>query len=404
MVKQSLEGVKVADFCWVGVGPIMAKYLADHGATVIHIESAARPDTLRVTAPFKDNIAGVNRAPYHASFNNNKYGVTLNLNHPRAKEIVERIIKWADIVGESFTPGTTEKWGLNYEDVKRIKPDIIMYSAANLGQTGPYSRQRGFGTHLVALSGFTYLTGWADRVPTPPYGAYTDVIAPRFGVAALVAALDYHRKTGEGQYLDLAQYEAGIQFLTPAILDYQASGRVAGRMGNACPYAAPYGIYPCKGNDCWCAIAVFTSQEWRAFCQVMRNPEWTKDARFTSLLARKQNEDELDRLVGKWTIGFTAEEVMITLQKTGVAAGAVRTTAEIQEDPQLKHRHHYWALEHPEIGWHHYDSPSFKLSKTPCELKMPGPCLGQHNEYVYTKILGLPDGEFIELLTEGVFD
>lgn len=403
-MKQALEGVKVADFSWVGVGPIIARILAHHGATVVHIESETTPDPLRALAPYKDNISGLNRCAYHACLNDGKYGATLNLRHPMAKGVVERFVKWADIVSESFVPGVAARLGISYEDVRKVKPDIIMYSSCNLGQTGPRAKFRGFGTNLVALVGTTHLTGWPDRMPTPPYGALTDSIAPLFGAAALVAALDYHRKTGKGQYLDLSQFESTVHFLTPLILDYQASGRVAQRTGNTSPYTAPHGAYPCKGEDRWCAIAVLTPEEWKAFCKVIGNPDWTKDPRFSTVLARKRNEEELNRLIGEWTIGLSAEEVMVKMQEAGIAAGVVETPATIQDNPQLRHRHHYRALEHPEIGLHHYDAAPFTLSKTPCDLNMPGPCLGQHNEYVYTKILGMSDEEFVELLAEGVFE
>ncbi|PIP49162.1 MAG: succinyl-CoA--benzylsuccinate CoA-transferase [Chloroflexi bacterium CG23_combo_of_CG06-09_8_20_14_all_45_10] len=402
--KQVFEGIKIADFCWVGVGPIVMSYLADHGATVIHIESATRPEILRTTPPFKDNIPGLNRSAYFANFNNNKYGVTLNLNHPKAIDIARGFVSWADIIGEAFTPGTMDKWGLGYKDLVKIKPDIIMFSTCQQGQTGPWARQPAYGTQLVSLSGFTNLAGWPDRGPTGPFGAYTDSIAPLFGVAGLVAALDYRRRTGKGQHLDLSQFEAGVHFEAPLLLDYFINGRVASATGNRCPHAAPHGAYPCRGNNRWCTIAVFTDVEWHNFCHAIGDSEWTQNSRFSTLLGRKENEDELDKLIAKWTLDFTSEEVMTKMQGVGVSAGVVQNMKDIHEDAQLEHRHYLWQLEHAEIGKHFYDGPPFKLSKTPCELIMPAPCLGEHNEYVYGKILGIPDKEFVELLSEGVFD
>lgn len=404
MGKQAFEGIKIADFAWFIAGPTVSKYLAAHGAEVIRIEYNQRPCILRVCAPYKDEIPGVNRAPYFCIYNENKYGITLNLNQPGAIEVAKRIVAWSDIVLENFGPGIMEKRGLGYEDLRQIKPEIIMISLSNQGQTGPRGWQRGAGVHLTGLSGFYHLTGWPDREPAVPLGIYTDSISPRFATAALIAALDYRRRTGKGQYFDLSQYECATHFLSPIFLDFTVNGRVANRMGNRCPYAAPHGAYPCKGEDKWCVIAVFSDEEWNGFCKALGNPSWTTDPKFATLLRRKANEDELDELVAKWSITLTAEEVMVRMQSEGVSAGVVQTCEDVSQDPQLKHRHHFWELEHPEIGKHNCNGPAFSLSKTPAELWMPAPCLGEHNEYVCTKILGMSDSEFVELLTAGVFD
>ena len=404
MTKQVFEGVKVIDFTWVGVGPITIKFLADHGATVIHIESNIQPEALRITPPFRDGIPGLNRSAYHACFNNNKYGLLFNLKHPRAKEVIKRLIDWADVVAESFSPGTMSRWGMAYEDLVKIKPSIIMYSTCQLGQTGRRARMAAYGTQLVSLAGFTHLTGWPDRGPTGPYGPYTDLPCPPVGAAAIAAALDYHRRTGRGVHIDLSQYETGINFIAPVILDYTVNKRVWEREGNRCPYAAPHGIFPCKGDDRWCAIAVFTDDEWRALCKVMRNPCWTKEPRFSTFLSRKKNEDELEHLLAQWTINYDAEELMYKLQKAGVPAGMLENGEDIHNDPQLIHRHYLWELNHPEIGKHSYETSPFRMSKTPAELYKAGPCLGEDTEYVCTKILGIPDELFIELLGQGVFE
>lgn len=405
MVKQVFEGVKVADLGWAIAAPMIAKYLADHGAEVIHIESATRPDSLRGSPPFKDNIPGLDRCGYFAYFHNNKYGMTLNLNHPQAVEVFKRrIVSWADVVAENFRAGVMSKWGLDYENLKKVKPEIIMISTCNQGQTGPDAKQPGQGTQLVALSGLLHITGWADGEPRLPYGAYTDIIAGRLGIAALIAALDYRRRTGKGQRLDLSQFEASLHFLAPLLLDYTVNRRVANRMGNRCPCAAPHGAYPCRGEDKWCVITVFTDAEWEKFCQAIGNPPWTKEPKFSTVPSRKENEDELDRLVGEWTSKFTPKEVMEIMQSAGISAGVVQTCEDIHQDPQLKYRHQFWELEHPVIGKYSCLGPAFILSKAPANLHMPSPCIGQHNEYVCTKILGMSDEEFVDLLAAGVFD
>ena len=404
MKKKIFDGVKILEFAWLAVGPFIDKYFADNGATVIKIESSARLDTLRSTPPFQDNKPGINRSGWFAKYNTNKYGISLNMKHIKAYGIVKRLVKWADVVSESFAPGVMGKWGWSYEKIAEIKPNIIMISSSGQGQTGPRAKQPSYGVQLTALSGFNNLTNWPDRGPAMVYGAYTDFIAPYFGVSALAAALDYRRRTGKGQYIDLSQYECGTHFLAPLMLDYKVNMRVHHRMGNRCPYAAPHGVYQCLGENEWCAITVFTDEEWEAFCRVISRPELVKNPKFHTLLKRKKNEDVLDKLVEKWTKAFTTEEVMKQMQDGGVPAGVVRDNEGIYFDPQLNHRQHFRKVEHPEMGIHTTESLPFKLSDTPHEISRSAPCLGQDNYHVYTEILGMSDDEFVMLSDEGVFD
>jgi crotonobetainyl-CoA:carnitine CoA-transferase CaiB-like acyl-CoA transferase len=371
---------------------------------VVRIESATRPDIIRMAPPFAEGVVGLNRSGYFSNFNSDKYSVSLNLNHPRGPEVAKRIIAWADIVLEGFAPGVIDRWGLGYEELKRVKPDIIMVGSSNQGQTGPHAQHPGYGTQLVSMVGFTHITGWPDREPCQPYGAYTDVVTPRLGAAAIIAALDHRQRTGQGQYLDFSQFEASLHFLAPLLLDYWANGREARRQGNSHPQAAPHNAYRCRGHDRWCAIAVFTQEEWNFFCRVIGDPEWTRDTRFATPQARKENEEELDRLVETWTLERSAHEVMALMQSAGVGAGVVSSAQDLLDDPQLEHRHHFWKLDHPEMGPHLHDGPPFQLSRTPAELKMGAPCLGEHNEYIYKGVLGMSDDEFVELLMEGVLE
>ena len=398
------EGIKVVDFTWAAVGPITTKYLADYGATVVRIESRTHPCILRTTPPYKDAAPGVDRAAYFAVYSPNKYGMTLNMNHPKGIELVKRLIAWADVVAESFTAGVMEKWGLGYDEIKRIKPDIIVYRTNMQGHTGHYCQLPGTGVNLVGLTGFAHLCGWPDRPPSQPYGPYTDSVAPRFGAAMLIAALDYRRRTGKGQLLDLSQFEAGVNFLAPLMLDYFINHRVADRIGNYCSYAATHNAYRCRGQDRWCTIAVFSDDEWQSFGRVIGNPPWTKDERFSTLLGRKEHELELDRLVEEWTLKLSAEEVMALMQEGGVAAGIVETTQDLFQDPQLKQRNHFWVINHREMGPLSHLGQAAMLSKTPAQPRMPSPCLGEHNEYVCKEILGISEAEFDQLLMGGVFD
>jgi benzylsuccinate CoA-transferase BbsF subunit len=400
MTTKAFDGVKVADFSWYALGPLNSKFLGDHGATVIRIESSVRMDALRLIGPFKDGVFNINCSGWYNDFNTSKYGMTLDVTKPKGLEVAQKLVGWADIVIENYTPGTLQKWGLGYDELKKIKPDIIMVSASNQGQYGPYAHTPAFGYIATAISGLHHLTGWPDREPAGPAGPYTDFLVPGLISTVLIAALDYRRRTGKGQYIDAAAVETAIHTMEASILDYTVNGRVQDRTGNRIPYAAPHGAFLCQGEDRWCAIAVFTDEEWADFCKVVGKP-WTEDAKFSTLVGRKQYEDELERLIGEWTINYTAEEVMKKLQAAGVAAGVVQNEKDIHDDPQLKHRQHFWHLMQGGVGPVAFSGPPMRFSKTPCELR-PAPCLGEHNEYVLKEILGMSDDEISDVVIAGV--
>ncbi|HLA27899.1 MAG TPA: CoA transferase [Syntrophales bacterium] len=385
--RQVFEGIKVAEFAAVAAGPVIGKHMADHGALVVHVESYERPDGFRLNyPPYKDNKYGLNRAGSFAICNNNKYGVTIDLKAKEGVDLALELIEWSDVVIENFTPGTIKKLGIGYEEMKRVNPRIILFSTCNQGQTGPHAFHPGFGSHLSSLCGFTYVTGYPDRLPCI-LGPYVDFVAVGYGVIAVTAALEHRRRTGEGQWIDLAQYEAGIQFMIPALLEYSTNHRVVERDGNRHRFAAPHNTYRCKGDDRWCAISVFKDEEWKALCECMGREELISDPRFKTIPARKKHEDEVDREVGKWTAQLTAEEVFKKLQENGVKAGIVQTLADLFADPQLKHRGSWAPVDHPEIGRCHAEGPPFALSKTPFKIDRPAPMIGEHNELVFKTFL-----------------
>lgn len=399
-----LEGLHILDFFWVAVGPMTTSYLAEYGATVVRIESKGRPEALRTAPPLGGKGQGLNCSGYYANYNANKYGFGLNMRHPKAVDLVKRFVSWADVVTENFTPGTMEKWGLGYDDLRQIKPDIIYMSASMLGRGGPYSKQPGFGPVLASLSGMTGVTGWPDRDPTNPYGAYTDFIVPRFAVSALLAALDHRRRTGQGQHLDISQLETALHFMAPLVLDFASHGQQRQRIGNRHPAAAPHGAYACQGEDRWCAIACCTDAEWEALCRVMGNPAWTREERFATVLGRKTHEDDLDALVDAWTRDWDARDLMHTLQKAGVPAGVVQTTQELIEDAQLRHRGHFVYMDHPDVGRHPVQRSEFRLSRAPAEHRWPAPMLGQHTVQVCTEMFGMSEAEIAALVEENVLE
>jgi benzylsuccinate CoA-transferase BbsF subunit len=403
MKRQIFEGVKIAEFAAIAAGPLIGKHMADHGATAVHVESYERPDGFRQNyPPYKDNKPGLNRSGAFTICNNNKYGVTINLKAKGGVELAKKLIAWADIVIENFTPGTMKKLGLGYEDMQKVNPDIILLSSCNQGQTGPHAFHPGFGSHLSSLCGFTYMTGYSDRTPCILYGPYVDHVGVGYGVIAATAALEHRRRTGQGQFVDLAQYEVGVQFMIWPLLEYAVNGRVIERDGNRHAFGAPHNTYPCKGEDRWCVISVFNDEEWKALCKTMGREDLINDPRFNTVSARKQNEEELDKQVATWTSTLTAEEVFKKLQDNGVKAGFVETMEDMFADPQLKHRKFWAPVNHPEVGKHHAEGPPFLFSKTPFKIEKAAPMIGEDNELVFKKFVGLSDEEYDQLLKEKV--
>ena len=400
--RYAFEGIKVADFAWVGVGPITAKYLADHGATVVRVESHARPDILRQAPPWTDGQPGLDRSQFFASFNTSKHGITLDLSKPKAQELAKQLIAWADVVLESFTPKAMRNWGLDYDNLRKINPELIMLSTCQQGQTGPHALYPGFGNLMASLTGYYHISGWPDRDPAPPYGAYTDFIAPRFGATALMAALDYRRRTGKGQYIDMAQYEAALHFLSPALLDYQVNGRVLNREGNRSVRAAPHGVYQCQGEDRWLAVSVSTDAQWQGLLDVLGKPGWGNEARFATQTERLAHAEALDEVLGAWAAEQQAEAAAERLQQAGVPAGVVQNCLDLHQDPRLAAWNMFQYLDHKEMGPSPYEGHQFHLSKTPGELRWPAPVMGQHNAYVFGEILGLSESEIAQLTEEKV--
>lgn len=412
--KMPFEGLKVLDFTWVGVGPITVKYLADHGAEVIRVESVTRPDVLRMAPPFKDGTPGINRSQFPASYNSSKFGLGLNMALPRARGIVRELIEtWQpDIIAESFTPRVMVSWGLGFEDVRSLRGDIIYFSTCQQGQTGPHSHYAGYGQLAGSLAGYYHLTGWPDRDPAGPYGAYSDFVNPPNAFAAIVAAMEYRRRTGEGQHLDLSQFECAVQYLAPAVMDHIVNGRVVERSGNEDGRFAPHGAYRCANatrrytgdGPSWLAIAVETDDQWAALCGVMGEPGLATDGLFADAGGRRANAASLDERISAWTSGRDAREAMVELQGAGVPAGVVQSQADLWEDPQLYHRGFFKWLDHPECGPMPYDGLQFLLSRSPGELRMPQALVGQHNDVILRDKLGMSDREIGDLVAEGVLE
>ena len=407
---RALEGLKVADFTWLVAGPALAKNLTLFGATVVKVEFSGRLDGTRQSGPFAGKPT-FNSSGHFANHNAGKLSLGVDLSDPLGLDAARRLVEWADVVIENFTPGVMERWGLGYEGIAKINPKAIVLSSSFQGQDGPDAAQPGYASLLHALCGINQINGWPDLPPTDIADAYGDLIGVWYGLAALLAALDRRRVTGRGTYIDLSQFDAAVNFVAPVILDYLVNGRSAGPEGNCSAEAAPHGVYACaadpaaapESDDRWCAIAVYNDEQWRALVEVMGRPAWVKDVRFSSEAARRANADALDALIEEWTRPRNAEEVMRLLQGAGVPAAVAATAYDLFQDPQLRHREHFVRLDHPEMGRRSYDAPSFRLSRTPHELRR-APLLGEHTHFVATELLGYTDEEFATLLAEGVFE
>ena len=395
------EGIRIADFSWVGVGPITTKYLADHGVTTVRVETAAPMDILRIFGPFKDNVPGPDRTQFFGDFNTSKLGLTLDLKNPAGVGLAHRLIAWADLYIESFTPGTVDGLGIGYEKVRALNPSIIMASTCLMGQTGPAASFAGFGFHAGSIAGFYEVTGWPDLPPDGPWVAYTDTIAPRFLAATIMAALDHRRRTGEGQHIDGSQLEMALHFLAPQTIDFQVSGRTVSRDGNRSATAAPHGAYPCQGNDQWCAIAVESDGQWEALRRAIGDSDWAQDSRFQTAEGRLAHQDEIDRNLAQWTGSRPPQEVMDLLQLEGVPAGVVQRSSDLLQDPQLAHRSFFRYMDHPEMGNIPYSGHQFRIGGYDSGPRSPAPVMGQHNEMVLREVLGMSDKEVTEAIVGG---
>ncbi|MEE9286153.1 MAG: CoA transferase [Dehalococcoidia bacterium] len=405
-------GLNVLDFAWAVVGPVTTKYLALYGARVVKVETAHRLDSTRMTGPYLDAKAGKNRSGLFANHNLSKLGISLNLDSHKGVELALKLAAWADVVTENFSPGVMEKLGLGYRELVKVNPDLIMLSLSMQGQTGPLAGHPGLGHFLQSLVGLDHMTGFPQWPPGGPNQVLPDFISPWFAIAALASALEHRRRTGRGQYIDMSQYEVTLHLLAPALMRCALDGAVFQRQGNRNPGAAPHGVYPCQPDEDlpelardqrWVAIACFTDAQWRALTDVMGNPAMARDSGFATLLARKRNEDELDRLVARWTRGRPPREAMERLQRAGVPAAWVANGRDVLEDRQLEARGHFHKLTHPILGRRPFDGPAWRMSAlTP--VVGPAPLFAEHNEYVFRELLELSDDDIADLVAKGVVD
>jgi crotonobetainyl-CoA:carnitine CoA-transferase CaiB-like acyl-CoA transferase len=395
MDKGILNGVRVLDFTWMLAGPFATRILADFGAEVIKVQSK------KTAKGAESNLGG-----YFNNWNRNKRSITLDMSYPEAREMVLKLTRISDVIIENFSPRVMANWGLTYDKLKEVKPDLIMASLSGMGQTGSWKDFVAFGPTLQALSGLTYLTSFSEESPLGLGYAHADPIAGLYATYAVLAALEYRDRTGKGQYIDLSEYEAICTFMGPALLNAAVSHDEIKPQGNRPDYikATPYGCYKCMGTERWCVIAVFDEGEWQALCHVLGDPLWTKEERFFSLSRRKEHGEELDRFLGEWTAQHSAEEIVKLLQGAGVPSGVVQNAEDLVNDPHLLAREFFIPLEHPVLGKTLTDSSPlrFKDKNHPGKDWKAAPLLGEDNEYVYIGLLGLNEREFSSYVQKGI--
>lgn len=387
MSTQPLHGLKVLDLAWVIAGPLVGRALADFGATVIRVESSKRVDTARVLGPFPGGEYNPQTSVGFENGNLGKLGLSLDLAREEARETVRDLVAWADVLVESFLPGQMEKFGLDYERVRQINPSLIMLSSSLTGQTGPTARLPGFGNIGAALSGMKQMVGAEGGLPIGPYGPYTDYIAPRFALMALLAALDQRRRTGEGCHLDISQVETAVTFLAPQVLDYQVNGRIAAAHGNRHHRYAPNGVFRCAGEDQWVALTVRDDDEWRRLATLIGGAALAGEQRFADVAGRMAHADDLEAIIEGWTAARSPAEAEAALQAIKVPAHRVSDTHDIADDPQLAHRGSLITVAHPIAGETVVDAARFALSRTPAKYRRHAPRFGEDNDHVLADIL-----------------
>jgi crotonobetainyl-CoA:carnitine CoA-transferase CaiB-like acyl-CoA transferase len=403
----------------MGVGSVATRLLADFGAEVIKIEDRTRIDTPRKLPLYKDESARnfgeevVGADPDKGGlFNNycrNKLGVTINMRSADGRRLAERLIAASSVVTENFAPGVMERWGLTYERLRELRPDVIYARMSGYGHSGPHASYRSYGPVVQAVSGLSFASGLPGREPSGWGLSYMDNQAAFYNSAAILMAIRHRMLTGEGTEIDVSAVETGISLLGPVLLEVTVNGRVTRGphypAGNRLehPPAAPHGVYPASGEDRWVAIAVFTDEEWSRFADAIGRPAWTADERFASQQSRWANQDALDEAIGTWTSQRDRYEATKILQDAGVRAGAVQNAQDLNEtDPQLAHRGVFFQLDHPVIGEARFEGVPVQFDAMSADNWRSGPLLGEDNDYVFKELLGVGDDEFAELATSGV--
>jgi benzylsuccinate CoA-transferase BbsF subunit len=396
--------LRVLDFCWVGAGAFVTRLLADLGADVIKVESRAHPDNLRLSGPHKPGAKHLEGSGYFASRNTNKKSIALNMEHPQARALAKELAKKCSVVTNNFRPGIMERWGLGYAELAAADPSLIYLAMPMQGSGGPHKSYIGFGSTIAAISGLVEMSGSAERAPIGTGTHYPDHVPnPGHALVGLLAAIFHRARTGEGQYIELAQLESTVNLMGPSILRYSASGALPYRNGNRRNGSAPCGVFPCAGEDVWCAIEIENDAGWQALVETLGRPQWMTDPGLGTLIGRSQNIDMIEQKLAQETRNQKAEELVVALQARGVASSVVETSRDVMEDRQLNARGYWREINHAEMGRITVNVPPFFATEDGRSREpAPPPLLGEQTREIATTLLGLSESECTRLINEQV--
>ncbi len=380
--KGPLVGLRVLDFSIVIAGPTAATLLGDFGAEVIKVERPGVGDPLRAWGPFKDG-----HSLWWKAHSRNKKSITLNLAKPEGQAVARELAAKADVVVESYLPGTMEKWGLDYDSLKAANPGLVMLRMSGYGQTGPYKSRPGFGTVAEAMSGMVHITGFADGSPMLPAFPMADEVAGTFGAMAIMMALHHKEKTGKGQWIDISLYESLFRFMIPGVPQYDQLGVIAGRIGNELPGAAPRNLYQAKDGG-WLSMSANTQGIWEQVAKAIGREDLISEARFKDVAARVENRVELNATIQEWVGSYPLDEALQIMREGGAVVGPVYDAKMIAEDPQYIAREDIVSVDDPDLGPLKMQAALPKFSDTPGAIYSSGPALGEHNEIVLGDWLG----------------
>lgn len=397
-----LQNVRIVDHTIAWAGPQATQLLADLGAEVIKIEACSRPDVLRGA----DRHIGKGEKfwetrPWFIQINRNKLAITLDLNRKEGTDLYLKLVAISDVVIDNFTPRVMPNLGLDYNDLRKVKSDIIVVHQPGYGTSGPYRDAPAFGDCINAFSALDDITGYPGGPPMRPCIAYGDPTSGFASALAILAAIHYRTRTGKGQLIDVSHFEITSKAMD-GLLDYAMNGRIQKRMGNRDNAMAPQGCYPCLGDDKWVVITIADDNDWRVFGKAIGNPKWTQDPRFVDVTGRRQHHDELDSLIASYTSSRDRYEVMNLLQNAGIAAAPVLYPGELLTDPHFAQRGFFEESNHPYAGTMLLPGMLYKMSATPCHIRRPAPLFGEHNRYVFHELLGLSEEDMEQLTKTGI--
>ena len=407
-----LDGIRVLDSSYVFALPYTGGLLADMGAEVIKVEGPGRPDVTRTggySGAFPEGEHGEdwwNRPSTYNLIHRGKRSLTLDMTDERGRELFRQLVRVSDVVMENFTPRVMRGWGLDYPNLRKIKPDLVMVSNTGYGHgDGPYSGYPAQATTQEATHGHCWITGYSGGPPAKAGASFVDFLSTWTALFAIGAALRYRNKTGKGQWVDMGMYQAGVLFTSEYIMDAIANGREGGRIGNRHPNRAPQGCYRALGQDQWITLSVGEDEQWHALCGLMGRPDLMQDQRFADILARQRNHDQLDEIITTWTSDVDKYELMHLMQGQGIPSGPVLTGKDVHFDPHYRSRGFLERVTYPPergIGTRPFIGRPYKFSRSPLKIHGPSPTFGQHNESLLLDLLGVDDGTYRELVQDAV--